>query len=279
MTETHPHWLSRNPDKAWGEKFFVTFVPVFLLYNAVIQKMDWLDVGTGWHVSQNLLMWLPYCVLLPWWLRRASGVPWSQSYWFKFNVYMTVWVFWASYFHTEYFFEVLGLRYRFPEVDVYFDSALVGPDEATAAETFQKVPPGMYTNAIAFFIVYHTLAVICMRRVRTMTFSWSIAAQRVTWAVIVLVTALFFAWAETRLYITDDAAANVWYIDLPRMLKWGSIFYAMYFVVSFPNVYRLDESPEEPRWSLSRTVIEASFVGIVSLLLLDLWAQFLGPIV
>jgi len=279
MTETHPHWLSHNPDKAWGEKFFITFVPVFLLYNAGIQKMGWLDVGTGWHVTQNLLMWLPYCFLLPWWLRRESGVPWSESYWFKFNVYMAVWVFWASYFHTEYFFEVLGLRYRFPEVDVYFDSALVGPDEATAAETFQKVPPGMYSNAIAFFIVYHTLAVICMRRVRTMTLTWSIAAQRVTWAVIVLTTALFFAWAETRLYMTDDAAANVWYIDLPRMLKWGSIFYAMYFVVSFPNVYRLDENPKEPRWSISRTVIEASFVGIVSLLLLDLWAQFLGPIV
>jgi cycloeucalenol cycloisomerase len=279
MTETHPHWLSHNPDKAWGEKFFITFVPVFLLYNAGIQKMGWLDVGTGWHVTQNLLMWLPYCFLLPWWLRRESGVPWSESYWFKFNVYMAVWVFWASYFHTEYFFEVLGLRYRFPEVDVYFDSALVGPDEATAAETFQKVPPGMYSNAIAFFIVYHTLAVICMRRVRTMTLTWSIAAQRVTWTVIVLTTALFFAWAETRLYMTDDAAANVWYIDLPRMLKWGSIFYAMYFVVSFPNVYRLDENPKEPRWSISRTVIEASFVGIVSLLLLDLWAQFLGPIV
>ena len=63
------------------------------------------------------------------------------------------------------------------------------------------------------------------------------------------------------------------------MLRYGSIFYAMYFVVSFPNVYRLDENPKEPRWSISRTVIEASFVGIVSLLLLDLWAQFLGPIV
>ncbi len=79
MTETHPHWLSHNPDKAWGEKFFITFVPVFLLYNAGIQKMGWLDVGTGWHVTQNLLMWLPYCLLLPWWLRRESGVPWREQ--------------------------------------------------------------------------------------------------------------------------------------------------------------------------------------------------------
>jgi cycloeucalenol cycloisomerase len=279
MSQTQPHWFSRNPDKAWGEKFFLGFVPVFLVYNAVVQQMGWLDAGTGWHVAQNLLMWLPWCVLLPAWLRRDSGVPWPDSYWFKFNLYMAVWVFWATYFHTEYFFEVLGLRYRFPAVDVYFDSALVGPDEATAAATYQKVPPGMYLNAIAFFVVYHTLAVICMRRVRSMTFGWSLVAQRFAWAVIVLATALFFAWAETKLYITEDAAANVWYVDLPRMLKWGSVFYAMYFVVSFPNVYRLDENPGDPAWPLSRVVIEASFVGILSLLLIDLWAQFLGPIV
>jgi cycloeucalenol cycloisomerase len=280
MTElsSRPHWFSKNPDKAWGEKFFLSFVPVFFVYNAVIQGMGWLDVGDGWHLAQNLGMWLPYCVLLPAWLRRHSGVHWSESYWFKLNLYMVFWVFWATYFHTEYFFEVLGLRYRFPEVTLYFDSALVGPDESTALAEFKKVPPGMYLNAIAFFIVYHTMAIVCMRRVRTMTFAWSRFAQRLAWAAIVLVTALFFAWAETRLYITKAAAANVWYVDLGRMLRWGSVFYAMYFVVSFPNLYRMDEEMSQARWTLGRTVIEAGFVAITSMTLLDLWAGFLGPI-
>ena len=276
---SRPHWFSKNPDKAWAEKFFLTFVPVFFVYNGVIQGMGWLDVGNGWHVAQNVLMWLPYAVLLPAWLRRHSAVHWSESYWFKFNLYMFIWVFWATYFHTEYFFDVLGLRYRFPDVTLYFDSALVGADESTALGEFKKVPPGMYFNAIAFFIVYHTMAVICMRRVRTMTLGWSHVAQRVAWGAIVLLTALFFAWAETRLYITEASSANVWYVDLGRMLRWGSIFYAMYFVVSFPNVYRLDESMREARWTPGRTVVEACFVGIVSMLLLDLWAGFLGPIV
>jgi cycloeucalenol cycloisomerase len=278
-TGPRPRWFSENPDKAWGEKFFLSFVPVFLVYNAGIQRMGWLDVGTGWHLLQNLGMWLPYCVLLPAWLRRRSGVAWNQSYWFKFNVYMAAWVFYATYFHTEYFFDVLGLRYRFPGVGWSFDSALVGPDEATAAGEFKKVPPGMYLNAIAFFVVYHTAAVVCMRRVRTTTLGWPRGPQRIAWAAIVAATALFFAWAETRLYVTEQAAANVWYVDLPRMLRWGSIFYAMYFVVSFPNVYRMDERPDEPRWTLPRTLVEASFVGMLSLTLLDLWARFLGPIV
>ena len=236
------YWFSRNPDKAWGEKFFLTFIPVFFAYNAVVQRLGWLDAGNFWHITQNLLMWLPYCVLLPWWLRRRSGVPVCASYWFKFNLYMAAFIFLATYFHTEYFFEVLGLRYRFPEVTLYFDSALLGPDEATTRAAFKKVPPGMYLNAIAFFIVYHSAAVVCMRRIRTLTGRWSAPARRLSWAIIVAATALFFAWAETFFYITDDASGNVWYVDLERMLSFGSFFYAMYFVVSFPNVFRMDEN-------------------------------------
>ena len=137
----------------------------------------------------------------------------------------------------------------------------------------------MYWNAIAFFVVYHTLAVVGMRRVRTTTLGFPVLPRHLAWAGIVAATALFFAWAETRLYITQAASGNVWYVDLPAMLRWGSLFYALYFVVSFPNVYRLDENPEEPRWTISRTIVEASFVGITSLLLLDLWSRVLGPIV
>ena len=73
-------------------------------------------------------------------------------------------------------------------------------------------------------------------------------------------------------------ATNVWYEDRAAMLRYGSIFYAMYFIVSFPNVYRLDENADQPRWPLSRVVIEACFVGVVSMTLLDLWANFIGEI-
>jgi cycloeucalenol cycloisomerase len=271
-------WLSANPDKAFAERLYLLFLPVFFAYNALIQQLGWLDAGTGWHVAQNFGMWFPYCVALPAWLRRDHAIPWHRSAWFKLNLYMAVWVFYATYFHTEYFFEVLGLRYRFPAVTLSFDSQLVGPDEATAAASFQKVPVGMYLNSIAFFLVYHTAAVVCMRRVRSATRRFDPFARRLSWVAIVVTAALFFAWAETRLYITDQATANVWYVDLERMLRLGSVFYALYFVVSFPNVYRLDERPDAPPWTLSRTVVEASFVAMTSLFLLDLWVRFVGPI-
>jgi hypothetical protein len=273
------YWFSKNADKAWAEKFFLIFIPIFFGYNALIQKMGWLDVGNFWHIAQNLIMWLPYCVILPLLLRRSSGVAWQQSYWFKFQVYMTVYIFFATYFHTEYFFDVLGIRYRFPDVTLYLDSYLLGPDEQTAAQEFKKIPVGMYLNAIAFFTVYHTASVVCMRRVKTLALNVSPLLQKLLWVVIVAATAYFFAWAESYFYITGEAAKNVWYVDLPRMLRLGSVFYALYFIVSFPNVYRLDEDADGERWSISRTIIEASFVSMVVLLLLDLFTWAVGPIV
>lgn len=272
------YWFSKNPDKAWGEKFFLIFIPIFFGYNALIQQMHWLDVGNFWNVMQNLLMWLPYCLLLPAWLRRHSGVAWHRSYWFKFNLYMTVYIFFATYFHTEYFFEVLGIRYRFPQVSWYLDSALLGPDESTALAEFKKVPPGMYLNAIAFFVVYHSASVVLMRRVRTMTLDAAPWLRRLLWCITVALTSFFFAWAETYFYINAAAVENVWYIDLHRMLTVGSVCYMLYFIVSFPNVYRLDEAPGPARWSLSRTVLEASAVSMITLLLLDLFTMIVGPI-
>jgi cycloeucalenol cycloisomerase len=274
------YWFSRNPDKAWAEKFFLIFLPIFFGINGLIMSQGWLDVGNFWNITQNLLMWVPYCLILPALLRRNSGVAWHQSYWFKYNVYMFVYVFFATYFHTEYFFSTLGIRYKFPNVTLYLDSALLGPPEATALETYQKIPPGMYFNAIAFFIVYHTYAVVLMRRVRTLTLDASPFVRRLLWVITVAAASYFFAWAETYFYVasTDMSKDNVWYVDLPRMLTIGSACYALYFLVSFPNVYRLDEDEKGERWSIPRTIMEASAVSMIVLLLLDLFTWVVGPI-
>jgi cycloeucalenol cycloisomerase len=103
-------------------------------------------------------------------------------------------------------------------------------------------------------------------------------ARGLSWAGIVTVTAVFWAWMETWFYFKAAAnnMANVWYVDLERMLAWGSWFYALYFVVSFPMVYRLDETAAGARWPLSRVVIEASAVGMLTLFLIDLATHALG---
>jgi cycloeucalenol cycloisomerase len=62
------------------------------------------------------------------------------------------------------------------------------------------------------------------------------------------------------------------------MLKYGALCYSLYFIVSFPNVFRLDETCENPPWTISRTILEACAVSMISLFLLDLWGWFVGPI-
>lgn len=265
-------WFSSNPDKAWGEKWFLSFVPVFLAFNAIVQKAGLLDTGSFWNVVQNLLMWVPYLVVLPWWLRRHSGVPWHDSYWFKVNVYMMVYVFFGTYFHTEWFFEALGLRYHFPHVGLYFDSALCGPDQATALESHQRIPLGMYFNTMAFFTVYHSLAVVAMRVVRSFTLGLGAHGRRVAWVGIVVAASVFFAWIETFLYIQPEIASFVWYEDREWMLRVGTSLYMLYFFVSFPNFYCVDEDRER-RWSAKDCVLHASFVSIWTLLLIDLWVH------
>lgn len=276
-THRHSNWFSANPDKAWGEKLFLSFAPVFIIFNLIVQKMGWLDTGNFWNVTQNLAMWIPYLVLLPWWLRRRSGVAWRDSYWFKVNIYMAVYVFFGTYFHTEWFFSALGLRYHFPNVSWYFDSALAGPDQATALAHNQRIPLGMYFNTMAFFIVYHSLAVVLMRRVRALTANWRKIARQAGWVVIVILTSIFFAWAETFFYITPDVADSVYYVDKEKMLAVGTSLYVLYFLVSFPNFYRLDETVES-RWSIKDCIVQASFVSIWILLLIDLWVHFNGSI-
>ncbi|AMN47994.1 cycloeucalenol cycloisomerase [Steroidobacter denitrificans] len=277
MSTAQSKWFSANPDKAWAEKLFLSFTPVFIVFNLVVQKMGWLDTGNFWNVVQNLAMWIPYLVLLPWWLRRRSGFAWRDSYWFKVNIYMAVYVFFATYFHTEWFFSALGLRYHFPNVSWYFDSALAGPDQVTALAQHQRIPLGMYFNTMAFFIVYHTLAVILMRRIRALAGDWGLAARKAAWFAIVLITSIFFAWAETFFYITPDIANHVYYVDKEKMLAVGTSLYVLYLIVSFPNFFRLDETIDT-RWSLKDCVVQASFVSMWILLLIDLWVHIYGRI-
>lgn len=45
------------------------------------------------------------------------------------------------------------------------------------------------------------------------------------------------------------------FVDRQRMYLIGTFFYALYFIVSFPMFFRLDE--EREKWTLSRTVIDS----------------------
>lgn len=275
---TRSKWLSSNPDKAFAEKLFMSYLVFFLAYETLLQTMGWVNVGDFWGTVTTLITWLPYLVFLPAFLRRNSGIPWYQSYWFKLNVYMSVWVFFASYFHSIWFFKFLGMRYDFPHQFLDFQCLGCGADVATARADFQAVPLSRYLDTMGFFTVYHTYSVVAMRRVKNMTLRLSPLSRKTAWVVIVAVAAFFFAWAETFGYIQAPVNHISWYLNRDAMLRVGSTAYGLLFLVSFPNVFRLDETVDA-KWTLTRCIVEASFVSMLTLFLIDLWAQVHGPIV
>ena len=126
----------------------------------------------------------------------------------------------------------------------------------------------------ACFLFYHTTSNMTLRKLRHSTahlpqfLRWSFEAA---W---VLALSYFIAYLETL------AIANFPYyefIDRDIMYKVGSLFYAIYFIVSFPMFSRIDENEE--KWSLSRVAVDALGAAMLVTIILDLWRIFLGPIV
>lgn len=268
MSETtmprYGYWFSRNQDKAWGERFFLYYIPYFFGLNGAKQAMGWMNVGTFWHIVQNVALLLPL-VLIPAILRPGkTGRPWWDNYAVKMVLWMFTYNLVATYFLTEYFFDVLGMVYYFPQVTLSLDSALLGSGQ-------QVVPLGMYFNAPAFFVVYHTLAVLLMRRVLTLPLG---ILRPVLTVITIAGVAYLMAFLETRMVATDANAPYFKYNDLPFMLKYGSLFYACYFIPSFPLVFGLEEH-EGQHWSIRKILLEALAAGMIAFFLVDFATHFM----
>ncbi len=61
------------------------------------------------------------------------------------------------------------------------------------------------------------------------------------------------------------------------MYSIGSLFYAIYFFVSFPAFYVMDEYPRQ-RWTLLGAARDALAAGMLVTILLDLWRLGIGPL-
>jgi cycloeucalenol cycloisomerase len=61
------------------------------------------------------------------------------------------------------------------------------------------------------------------------------------------------------------------------MYTLGSLFYAIYFFVSFPAFMAMDEGPVE-RWSLVRAAADALGACMLVTILLDAWRLGIGAI-
>ena len=111
---------------------------------------------TGWAgtwsntalLAHSLLVMLPI-IIVPFFLQKKySDIPWQDSYFLKANIYLFIFGFWGNYAGSEYFFDLLGMVYNFPNATTTLDTALIGSGK-------QPVPLIMYMYTHAYFMTYH----------------------------------------------------------------------------------------------------------------------------
>jgi len=126
----------------------------------------------------------------------------------------------------------------------------------------------------AYFCLYHALSNFLIRRVRNAMSLHGSVAQGVAEAAVVFILAYATAFGET---LTISHFPYYSFIDKNAMYRVGSLFYAIYFFVSFPMFYRMDEDSRKP-YSLWRTVVDALAAGMLVTCLLDFWRIAVGGI-
>lgn len=277
-------WFSADPGKAWAEKFFLLYSPIWMalvgwaLLSGAVRSWD-----DATYMGFGLVCGLPP-VLVPALMHRRvpalAATPWYRSYWFKYNVWIFLFVFVGTYFLTHYFFDVLGMNYGFP-TRWNLGAALVGRSR-------QEIPAFMYPLTQAYFVTYHVAMLVVLRRLRNAlgvpppgargAASVTPLPARIALAVVTLALAYAVAFGETWFMAIDALRGYFSYTDKPRMLLYGSLFYSCYFLVSLPLLARLDEPPSPPA-TLGRAALDSLAAGMLVFFLLDALAWIAGPIV
>lgn len=266
MSSATARWFSENEGKAWTEKFYLIYSPVWMLVMGLVMGTGLAAryLGEWGFMAVAMGLFLPLFIIPA--LRSPETGPWHQTYWFKSNLYMWIFAFFGSYFGSEYFFDVLGMVYEYPMIKLNLDSALVGSGT-------QVVPFIMYPLAHVYFITYHTSAVVVLRRIKTAGLPFT----ALLWPLLIFVIGYFWAWMETKAMANPFIESQFKYRDMERMLAWGSMLYSAYFITSFPIYYCLDEDKQK-KWNLWIVSAAAMSASMLTLYLLDFWALWLGPI-
>ncbi|CAL4895864.1 unnamed protein product [Urochloa decumbens] len=212
---------------------------------------------SAWLAADESKRWGEAFFLLytPFWLTLCLGiiVPFKL---YEANIWIMIFSYVGNYFCTHYFFTVLGASYTFP------------------SWRMNNVPHTTFFLTHVCFLFYHMTSNMTLRRLRHST---THLPQYIRWsfeAAWILALSYFIAYLETL------AIANFPYykfIDRDIMYKVGSLFYAIYFIISFPMFLRIDEKDE--KWNLSKVAVDSLGAAMLVTILLDLWRIFLGPIV
>ena len=134
--------FSPNPDKAWAEKFFLAYSLVWpVLFGGLAVSGLHLHIADSGNLLASILIAAPNLIVPYYYCPTNDGRPFYELFWFKYMVWLFIFTFVATYFWTEYFFDVLGMKYAFTHLSWNLDSVLVGTDK-------QRVPLIMLVSSI-----------------------------------------------------------------------------------------------------------------------------------
>lgn len=256
-------WLPAvsNPAKREFEIWALTYTVIWIAVFMVV-------VASGAYEQFDEYSYLYLCVGLatPFLLQpivyplpTESQYPLLQRYSFKANVWIAIFSFIGNYWYTHYFYTVLQARYTFP------------------AHRLNDVPVALYFATHFYFVTYHTFANCLLRKVET-TFASGLNRTLLFWTV-VLAFSYFTAFMETL-----SISSFPYYSFADRYLAYtiGSAFYGIYFLISFPVFFNLDEGVVEANGKISadsnrekkphtimQTILEVCGASMIVLCLLD----------
>lgn len=253
-------WLASNLSKRWAEAFFLLYTPlIFTLCLGIIIPYKLYERFTELeYLILGLVSAVP-CFLVPLLLvgKADKGKNLKDRYWVKANLWIVIFSYVGNYFWTHYFFTVLGASYTFP------------------SWRMNNVPHTTFLLTHVCFLFYHMISNMTLRRLRHFVSGMPKFVRFIAEAAWILAFSYFIAYLET-LAISNFPYYD--FVDRDIMYKVGSLFYAIYFLVSFPMFSRIDENGTD-EWDLSRTAVDALGAAMLVTIILDLWRIFLGPII
>ena len=237
--------LAANASKRAAERFNLLFSAVWIaVFGSIVASRAYLSFGDAEYLALGLFVGLPYFVwplLFP--FAADAGVPFGQRYYVVSNVWIAVLSFVGNYLWTHYFYTVLGARYSFP-----------------VALQLNGVPFFLYLVTHGYFVFYHTCTTLALRALAASRWASPVARGAA-----VLGLALFTAFMETW---TISSVPFYSHPSLWRMYTVGSVFYGIYFFVSFPMFARVGEARP---WTAAEALADALAACMAVTLLLDLW--------
>eukprot|EP01127_Copromyxa_protea_P019144 TRINITY_DN6142_c0_g1_i1.p1 TRINITY_DN6142_c0_g1~~TRINITY_DN6142_c0_g1_i1.p1 ORF type:complete len:262 (+),score=53.48 TRINITY_DN6142_c0_g1_i1:84-869(+) len=242
--------FSPNPSKRSTEKFLVLWTVIWISMFAYIVVTKWYEEWTdlGYMVT-GLLLSIPNFVLPN---IFASAEDKKLPFWSRFCNKSYVWIalfnFIGNYFWSHYFFTCLGASYSFP-----------------ITITLNKIPVALFLITQSYFQTYFVFSNIMIR-----LFGKNFLFK----ASVVLLTSWFLAFMETW---TIESVPYYSFVDRDQMYKYGTVFYAIYFIPSFPMFFSMDEKKGE-NWTLWAAIQSSAAAGMIAFIFLDFWRLTIGSL-